>query len=342
MNPQEKIIADFKDNSNTYERFTSKLDMLIRELLEINNIKVHQITCRTKDLKKLEGKLSRKKDKYSTLSEITDLSGIRIITYFEDEVDIIANLIEKEFEIDLENSIDKRVLETDKFGYRSLHYVVSLGKSRNKISEYKIFKYIKAEIQVRSILQHAWAEIEHDIGYKNSTGIPDIAKRNFSRVAALLETADLEFTRLRTKLTEYEKDVELEITNDPVNVDLNNISLQSFVQNNPIVNEIDQAISTKTGILIINKDVDDFFYHISKLQHLGIKNIEQLLQLLKEKRKDIEDFVMIFFQDEYNEYEKSDIYYSGISLLYLSYIIAVEMGKKTLTEFIDKFFGLKK
>lgn len=337
MNPQEKIIDDFKGNSDIYERFTVKLDTLIRELLDIKNIKVHQITCRTKDLKTLEGKLSRKKDKYSNLSEITDLSGIRIITYFEDEVDTIANLIEQEFEIDIQNSIDKRILETDRFGYKSLHYVISLNKSRNKISEYKIFKGLKAEIQVRSILQHAWAEIEHDIGYKSSIGIPDIAKRDFSRVAALLETADLEFTRLRTKLTEYKKDVELEITNNPLNVDLNNISLHSFAQNDSLINEIDQSIAKRTGLSLIITGFTDNVHYIATLQYLGINNIEQLSKLLKENRKEIEDFATVFLLLD-NE-EGSNIH-SGISLFYLCYLILAQKGKKERTEFVDKFFGL--
>jgi len=77
-----------------------------------------------------------------------------------------------------------------------LHYVASLISEREKLTEYKRFAGIKVEIQIRSTLQHAWAEIEHDIGYKGENSVPDSLKRNFSRVAALLEVADIELMQL--------------------------------------------------------------------------------------------------------------------------------------------------
>lgn len=61
------------------------------------------------------------------LEDITDLAGIRIITYFADQVDLIASFVEEEFEVDRSNSVDKReLIDPEKFGYLSLHYVVKL------------------------------------------------------------------------------------------------------------------------------------------------------------------------------------------------------------------------
>lgn len=83
---------------------------------------------------------------------------MRIITYFSEDVDKIASIIQSEFEVDEHNSVDKRIkLDPVRFGYLSLHYVVKLNSTRVRLSEYIIFKDLKVEIQIRSILQHAWA-----------------------------------------------------------------------------------------------------------------------------------------------------------------------------------------
>ena len=105
---------------------------------------------------------------------------MRIITYFAEEVDAVAQLIEREFTIDRKNSIDKRMaLDPDQFGYLSVHYIVSLAANRSQLPEYAALSGLSAEIQIRSILQHAWAEIEHDLGYKSQTAVPRDVVRQF-------------------------------------------------------------------------------------------------------------------------------------------------------------------
>jgi ppGpp synthetase/RelA/SpoT-type nucleotidyltranferase len=56
-------------------------------------------------------------------------------------------------------------------------------------------------------LQHAWAEIEHDLGYKTALGVPRNVRRQFSRLAGLLEIADTEFASIRDRLSSYERDL---------------------------------------------------------------------------------------------------------------------------------------
>ena len=124
MNDQNKILDEFLTKTKLFNGFKDKTYSLINDLLYVNKIQAHQITCRVKNKESLLSKIERKKHKYSFLNDITDIIGIRIITYFEDDVDKIAKIIENEFEIDRKNSVDRRELEADKFGYRSLHYVV--------------------------------------------------------------------------------------------------------------------------------------------------------------------------------------------------------------------------
>ena len=128
----------------------------------------------------------------------TDLAGVRIIAYFPSDIDKIVPLIAKKFNIDSKHSRDRR-LSSDPaiFGYASVHFVVEFNPQMLKLPEYALFNKMKCEIQVRTILQHAWAEIEHDIVYKSLGEIPFRVRRRFACLAGLLEIADREFESLR-------------------------------------------------------------------------------------------------------------------------------------------------
>jgi len=178
MARMEEILAQYDGNRKLYLEFCQTLERLLGQLVRDADIKVHSITHRLKARDSLKRKLSPRESRYEALQSVTDIMGVRITTYFSDEVDKIASVIEREFVVDPENSINKRaMLDPDRFGYLSLHYVVSLNPTRLGLREYSRFSGCKAEIQIRSILQHAWAEIEHDLGYKTIHAIPSEIRR---------------------------------------------------------------------------------------------------------------------------------------------------------------------
>jgi ppGpp synthetase/RelA/SpoT-type nucleotidyltranferase len=178
----------------------------------------------------LSQKLKRPDREYDSLDQITDLAGIRIITYFEPDVNQIASIIEDEFEIQWSDSEDKRsLLDPDRFGYSSVHYIASFSEVRCALTEYRHFAGFRFEVQIRSILQHAWAEIEHDLGYKSELSIPRETRRRFSRVAGLLELADAEFTAIRSELEEYANRVAELIESEPHRVLVDKVSLGTFL-----------------------------------------------------------------------------------------------------------------
>jgi len=285
---KEQILKDFKSQKGDLEHFKSLMINLIKSLVEKEKVVLHQIVGRLKDSNSLSNKIEKKGDKYHQLSDITDLVGLRIITYLESEVDIIAEILKKEFETDEENSIDKRILKNDQFGYRSLHIVLSLSAERIKLSEYSKFAFFKCEIQIRSILQHAWAEIEHDLGYKG-VNIPDDFKRTFNRLAALLETADLEFVKLKSQLTDYEKNISKLIEAKPEDVDINKTSIGSFMQMNPIVSEIRNHIVAETGYEL--RKSTNFNLVITILKYFNLTTIQVLQKTLIEDKSSYLDFL---------------------------------------------------
>jgi len=288
---KDKILEEFNNQQITFSDCLSRIEGLIKDLLDHSSISIHKIEGRIKCYESLSRKID-KKDKYESLSDITDIIGLRIITFLESDVDKIQSIIRSEFKIDDVNSIDKRKLEINQFGYRSLHIVSELDDSRCELSEYKKYKSLKFEIQIRSVLQHAWAEIEHDLGYKSKASIPESYRRNFNRLAALLETADIEFDRLKGSLKDYEAEVPELINSDPKRVTLDQASLNAFVLSHPIFEEVREYIR--------NDCKSDFYYHkpyksyIEKFELFEIKNIQELKTLLEENKDDYINFVKEF------------------------------------------------
>jgi putative GTP pyrophosphokinase len=182
----ENSIKWYSENKILFEQLSKKVETIIQEILIDNKIPIHAIYSRAKEIDSYSKKIED--SKYTDpISQITDLSGIRIIAYVESDLDKISKIIEEHFEIDKENSIDKsQSLGTDKVGYRSIHFIGKLPNDRIKLPEYKKFGDLYFEIQIRTILQHSWAEIEHDKNYKFSGELPNYLKRRFKVLAGVL------------------------------------------------------------------------------------------------------------------------------------------------------------
>ena len=321
---KEKILSDFLAKKKIFESFCGRTVNLLSDLLNQDGIIIHHIGGRTKEHESLNKKFDKKHGKYSSLDDITDLVGIRIISYLESDVDVIAKLISKEFIVDPKNSIDKRELNIDQFGYKSLHLVVTLNNSRAQLTEYKDYKSLKCEIQIRSILQHAWAEIEHDLGYKGKSAIPDQYKRNFNRLAALLETADIEFDRLKRELSQYESTVGEMIKTAPQNVKIDQASLNQFNLENEILIKVRDVMANITGWSYdYSKNTLDGI--IERFEFFEMKTIKDIEEALKENEK-----IFIAYVEEFTKRLQYKDITITIALYYFQHFLA---GK---TENIEK------
>lgn len=238
------ILEEYDERRALFETFTVKIAALLDELLFADGLRVHSVTWRVKKRDSLATKLAKPDKVYTRLSDITDICGVRITTYFAKDVDLLASLIAREFAVDTKNSPDKRALmeSDDRFGYLSVHQVVALSPARLALRENVRFDGLKVEIQTRSILQHAWAEIEHDLGYKAGSDLPGPVRRRFSRLAGLLELADDEFARLREELGGLENALLERIRVAPELVTVDETALRAFIYNDPLVTRIDAEI----------------------------------------------------------------------------------------------------
>jgi len=203
------IIDEYRDMLPIFMEMEKIVIGLINKLLADNGLLVEAVISRVKTEKSLAGKLAIKGQKYSSLTDITDILGTRIIAFYSDDVDKTASFIEKTFNIDWENSVDKRKMHRlDSFGYMSLHYICSIPESLYHSDKYPQINDIRFEVQMRSSLQNIWANMEHDTGYKSNIEIPDEYKRMYSRLAGILELADEEFSRIKNSLADYRRRIQ--------------------------------------------------------------------------------------------------------------------------------------
>lgn len=193
MDTISQLVQDYREHNADYEELRNNLGRELDLLIRRYNIPFSPIRVRVKTPERVEEKL-RKKARRS-LFDLTDLVAARVVTYYAEDVDRVASVVRTSFVCDWPNCEDKRdLLRAEAFGYKSDHYVIKLPDSMVA----KQLQGIRVEVQVRSILQDAWAEIEHDeLGYTASSMVPREARRRLARAAALLESVEEEFRELR-------------------------------------------------------------------------------------------------------------------------------------------------
>jgi ppGpp synthetase/RelA/SpoT-type nucleotidyltranferase len=146
-------------------------------------------------------KIDRKRGKYKDpIRQITDLAALRILVFYRDEVSRVEDVLKEAFEVDIKNTINKgAALTKNQFAYGGISYVVELPKDQVQQPEYAEFRDLKFEIQILTLCQYAWAEIQRKIEYKTEELVPFVVSRRLSRLMALFDLADDEFMQIRNE-----------------------------------------------------------------------------------------------------------------------------------------------
>lgn len=260
-----------KENHSTYGSLRDAVITIISSLVRTRNIDVLAISGRLKDYDSAIEKI-RRKEYDDPQSQMTDIVGVRVIVYFENDVKRVSDIIRESFTVDEANSTntDERMLP-NQVGYRSVHFVCDLGTARTKLPEFKTLTGLKFEFQVRTVLQHAWAELAHDNNYKFSGSLPRQLERHLFLLAGLLETADQGFNDLSSKIDSYKKEVSLESAKGELDIEIDSVSLSTFLTQWAKDNDISfrdggrEAIPAKL---------------IKELEEFGVETLAQLKEII--------------------------------------------------------------
>jgi len=189
-----------KQYTKRIEFYAAALEVVHKDLETIftgENLTV-TIKHRVKSLKNLYEKLCRRLPglpEDTTRIVPTDLMGIRIVCPFLADIDRAAKLIEAQFEI-TEKEQKGAELGSKEFGYESLHFLVRCPEKVRELHGLSTDTVI--EIQVRTLLQDAWAEVEHQLIYKSEfSPLDEPLKRRLAALNANLTLSDIMFQEIR-------------------------------------------------------------------------------------------------------------------------------------------------
>ena len=281
----QMLMEQYHERQAVYQRLAQVAEETLRQALKKQHVAVIALEHRVKTESSLAGKLELKGAKYHTLDDVTDIVGMRVVTFYSDDVDKVAAIVNEIFQVDWSNSVDKRKLHRlDSFGYNSLHYICTLPKSVVDDPDMPLLYELRFEIQMRTALQHVWSTLDHDIVYKDGgVNIPDEYRRQFNRLAGMLELVDEEFSRLRNVLTDYRRQMlALEASGQLDKVDLNSETFRRYLEAQPFA-RLNKRIAAINQAELYPVPMMPF---LRVLQKLGFETLGEVNRLIEEHSDD--------------------------------------------------------
>ena len=280
----EMLMEQYRERTAVYERLSHLADETLRNALDAQHVKVTAMEHRIKTESSLAGKLELKGAKYHTLDDVTDIVGMRVVTFYSADVDKVAAIVNEVFQVDWNNSVDKRKLHRlDSFGYNSLHYICKLPKTVIDDPDMPLLNELRFEIQMRTALQHVWSTLDHDTAYKGNVKIPNEYRRQFNRLAGMLELIDEEFSRLRNTLTDYSRQMlALEASGRLDEVFLNVDTFRRYLEAQPFA-RLNQRIAAINQAELYPAPMMPYF---RVLQKLGFETLGDVNRLIDEHSND--------------------------------------------------------
>lgn len=331
----QMILDEFREQHDSFEKMKEIVRQQLEKCVADNGLYVTAIEARVKEEKSLAGKLALKGHKYQSLSDITDILGARVITFYSDEVDKISALVNHVFDIDWSESVDKRkALKLNQFGYMSLHFICRIPESLYYDPAYPEINRYRFEIQMRTALQHVWATMNHDTGYKSGIKIPDELLRNLNQIAGMLELADEMFSHIRMEITDYRRNVQALVADGNFDqVPLDTHTFESYLALAPFKKLI-------TKIATINQAEvyeDNLMRYLAVLQKMGFKTLGDLENLIK-------DYSESAYQLALHQFAGTDLDIVALSVVLQNLCILhiVKNGGQIadLQRFYDNLFGI--
>ncbi len=303
------FISDYENNREEYEKERRRVVEVIENILRDAGI-MAITSARVKEPDRLKEKLieRNKEKKYTSkndiIKDIPDFIGARIALYFPNDKEKIEALIRKDFDIVKIKQFPTEQKEyggyTRRFsGYSATHYRVHFRENPNEILDNPVI-----EIQVASLLMHAWSEVEHDLAYKMKKGDVSFAEyESLDEINGLVIAGEISLQRLQRLYQER--------------IDAGTRKIEDHYQLSSYLSEKYYERTKKRGVFL--GDVETLFRVYDSLDRLTKKKIDNDLE-----RIDFESEIPIAQQ-------LADIYAS--SELRTTKLIINNRAKKTQHEF---------
>lgn len=297
---KDTLFQEYNDKLPNYDRARENISEALEEYLKENNISFVTIESRIKDFESFYEKISRKKYE-NPFEENEDFCGIRIILYFQDDIEKVNKIIEENFIIE-ESENKSTKLEDNEFGYRSNHLIIKVKDSWCVTPNYKGLENIKVELQIRTVLMHTWAAIEHKLGYKNNQELPRNLKRKLYLMSAQLENADIQFQEIKNEAENFQYEIveeskkEGKFTADKLNIDTFKALLEFYF---PTFEDNGVTNTTLEKLMKHNISIEEASSYAQKIQPFTQK-ISDIIDLRKlASRGNLMLYAIEIFKEEF-------------------------------------------
>lgn len=272
----DRWLAKYQASFESYVLAASAAEGQILDAFRGLPLDLHAITARAKDPDSVAEKIARRS--YGRPSrQFDDLIGIRVITLYEHSIPLVVARLRAKFEVDDSRSINKSdALKRREVGYRSVHLVLKVRKSgMPPVST--ILETTWVEVQIRTVVSHAWAEIEHSLRYKAGIVLPNGLSRRFDALAGTLELVDREFSAIEDELVAMVRDLSGTVGEADLTQDITPISLLAVL---PAYRPSMATLGPKKLVLPMEQA-----YQLAKVSRLaGITNLGELVSLIQDVR----------------------------------------------------------
>ncbi|MBQ3763516.1 MAG: hypothetical protein IJR11_02090 [Synergistaceae bacterium] len=196
----DEIGIRYVESLKLYEEYAARIRNLIQDLVEVEGVEFYAIEGWAEPPAELLSMLSTLEEK--DLAGV-DLVTVRVLLRFPADVLRIESLVKSEFDVDSSRSLpsNSRVLkDPGRFGYPAVVYILSLSKTRSTLREWKKYKDLNFRLELRTLLQEAWATIVPKVSQTVGRESEEEFTRELFLLGAMLEKADKGFLTLRDEI----------------------------------------------------------------------------------------------------------------------------------------------
>ena len=293
----ERVIEEYKERYALFDNFTAELWGSLDSLLPSILGKRFILEARTKTPEDLKRKISQPEKHYvDPFKEVHDLSGLRIILHHRSDATQVIDLIKRELEVDSSESWFRTdPQDPEKFGYLAEgHIIVSIPSSRSHLREWQRFVGLRAEIQVRTILQHGWDVISHRYDYKAQEDIPSETRRRLFRLSALIELADEQLDIFSKEAEEVVRGYKGSLDRGNLDIEINVDSLRTYIETSEEVRYWNTFLETNIGVTVATWG--DLSRDVAIAKFCGLKSVGEIDRILREARGWGEPFLKNYYK----------------------------------------------
>lgn len=338
------LLDQYDESFELYRAYSERLMINLGEVFNKTSLPISAISGDLMSRATLKKFLTERGGYYSRLRDIENLITVRVVVYFSDDIDLAVSLIHKEFALDDSFQPVTEMPDQDRFGLNTRRFDIKLLTDQYARPEYQRFNGLKAELEIRTVLQHSWSEVKgiFDMLVGRSR-IPGQNVNKLAQISYLLKMADEELVRIKDQILQQNtltnaqpspfepppgmtpdlpQTLELKPVDPQKQADLAT-RLEAFILNDAVVRDMDRSIADHYETRLVYRD--NFVTTLAEiLVRLGLDREERLREELTANKP----VILILMKNIFGDTSRSGVEFihKGSSLLVLFYVLLAKTG----------------